>query len=896
MNWFERLWRPKQMDEQLDKELRFHVEQHAADLVARGLEPAEARRRARLAMGGPEQVKEKCRDARGTRWVEELAQDIRHALRTLWLQPGFAAVCVITLALGIGANTAIFELLDTVRLRTLPVEKPQELRQIRIDQPHGRTGTFTTRYPSLTYPLWEQIRARQQGFSGVLAWAPWPFNIAESGEVQRAEGIWVSGEFFDVLGVRPIIGRVFSTADDAAGCAGGAVISYSFWQRQYGGRAEVLGERVPVNHHTFEIVGVTPPGFYGVDVGHAYDIALPLCAEPIVQGADSALKQRHTWWLTVVGRLKRGWTDEKAAAQLRAVSPAIFGSTVPPEFNAKEAAHFQGYKLGVLPGATGNSDLRQDYADPLILLLVLAGLVLLIACGNLTNLLLARGTARAKEMALRLAIGASRARLIRQLLVESLLISVIGAAAGVAIARWLAGFLVAFLSTSQNPLFANLATDWEMLTFTAGLATLTCVLIGLAPAVRATSVAPGAVLKTGSRGAAAGPERSGLKKALVVAQVALSLVLVTGALLFTRSLAKVMTENAGFVQDKILVADIDYTSANIPAARQLQFQLDLIDRMRRIPGVLEAASTAIVPITGSSWNQNVLYSPRATDSPGVSSVNEVSDDYFRALGIRLIAGRDFTRQDALDAPAVAIVNQKFAGKYFAHQNPVGQHFSLQHMDVTKDVPMQIVGVVGDTKYDDMHTDPPPIVYLPLSQDDAPSTDITLMIRSQGPLDAIRSGVSEATPDINPDLRLWLFKTQIGQSLLRDRLMAILSGFFGALAALLAMIGVYGLISYTVAGRQSEFGIRMALGAQRKDILRIVMREAVLLLVLGAVAGVTLAMAGAHEAASLLYGLEPYDPATVVMAVAALAVITSAAASIPALRASRTDPAAALRQG
>ena len=896
MNWWQRVWRRNRMERQLDAELRFHLERHEAELIAQGIEPGEARRRARLAIGGPEQVKEQCRDARGTRWVEDLAQDIRYALRALWLQPGFAAVCVITLALGIGANTAIFQLLDAVRLRTLPVENPQGLRQIKIDQPHGRTGNFTTRYPALTNAIWEQIQDKQKGFSGVFAWAPWPFNIAETSDVRRAEGIWVSGDFFNVLGVRPLIGRVFSAADGTQGCsASGAVISYSFWQREYGGSSDVLEKQVHVNHHAFNIIGVTRPNFYGVEVGHTYEIALPLCAEPIVQGTESLLNDRHAWWLTVVGRLRPGWTDEQAAAQLRAASPAIFESALPPEFDAKEADHFRGYKLGVFPAATGNSDLRQTYADPLNLLLGLAGLVLLIACGNLTNLMLARGSSRAREMAVRLAMGASRARLVRQLLAESLLISVIGTCVGVVIARWLANSLVAFLSTARNPLSMNLAMDGRILAFTAGLATLTCVLIGLAPALRATSVAPGMMLKSTGRGMTAGRERFGLRKVLVVSQVALSLVLVTGALLFARSLSKVMNENAGFTQAKILMADIDYTRANVPSARQLAVQLDLLDRIRHIAGVESAASVSIFPITGSSWNQSVLYSPRGGESPGITNVNEVSNEFFRTMEIPFLAGRDFSEEDAVGAGRVTVVNQKFANKYFAHKSPIGQRFSLQNLDPRKNVSLEVIGLVADTKYDDIHNERPPIVYLPLRQDASPGTDLGVMIRSALPPDSIRPALGEALKDVDPDMRLYVFRATVEESLMGDRLMAMLSGFFGALAALLAMIGVYGVISYTVAGRQNEFGIRMALGAQRENIVGIVMREAGLLLVVGIGAGTVLAMAGSREAASLLYGLKPHDPPTLLLAIVVLTFVAAAASCIPAMHASRTDPAAALRE-
>ncbi|HTS11887.1 MAG TPA: ABC transporter permease [Candidatus Limnocylindrales bacterium] len=896
MNWWQRFWRRNRMDEELEKEVRFHLDKHAADLMARGVKPAEARRQAALAIGGAEKLKEQCRDARGTRWLEDFIQDLRFAIRTLRVNPGFAAVAVLTLALGIGANTAIFQLLDTVRLRTLPVQNPQELRQVNIDKANGRSGAFVTRYPALTNTIWEQIRARQQGFSGILAWAPWPFNIADSGEVQRVEGIWVSGDFFNVLGVAPLLGRVFTEADDRRGCsASGAVVSYSFWQREYGGQPDVVGKQLHVNHHPFEIIGVTPASFYGVEVGRNFDVAIPICSEPIVLGQDSGLDRRDYWWLTVVGRLKPGWTDERTAAQLRAISPAVFDASVPAQFDADDAKHFREYKLGVFPGATGNSELRSNYQDPLALLLGLSGLVLLIACGNLANLLLARASTRGQEMAVRQAMGASRLRLVRQLLTESLLISAMGAAIGALVARWLAAFLVSFLSTQREPLFVNLDMDWKMLGFTAGLAILTCVIIGVTPALRATQVAPAMALRSAGRGLTASRERFGLRKALVVSQVALSLVLVTGAALFARSLSKVMTENAGFVQDKILVADVDFTRAGIPPARQLASQLDILDRLRHIPGVASAAATSIVPVSGSSWNQYVLYSPQSKDTPGMTNLDEVSDGFFATMGIPLIEGRDFAPGDAAGGVRVAIVNQKFAEKYFAHQNSIGKRFSLQKEDHAKQISIEIVGLVGNSKYDDMHSEIPPEAYLPLTQEETPGNDVTMMIRSERPLETIRPAISEALTDLNPDLRLSVFRTSIRESLLRDRLMAMLSGFFGLLAALLASVGLYGVISYTVTGRRNEFGIRMALGAQPSDILRIVMREAGVLLAIGILVGAALALAGAREAKSLIYGMSAYDPLTLLMAVVTLGAVATAASSIPALRASHTDPAAALRE-
>jgi predicted permease len=410
-------------------------------------------------------------------------------------------VATLSLALGIGANTAIFQLLDAVRLRTLPVRNPQELAEVKIADRNWASGGFSSRHPEITNPQWELIREQQRAFSGIAAWSNETFNLARGGQVRNAQGIWVSGDFFNVLGVPPALGRVFTAAEDRRGCGSpGVVISYSFWQREFGGGASILGRTITIEKHPFEVIGVTPSDFYGVEMGRTFDVALPLCVEPIIRSEFSVLNHRDGWWLTVMGRLKPGWTLERAALQARTISPGIFEATLPVEFDAGDAKHYLGYKLGVFPADTGVSDLRSTYENPLWLMLGLAALVLLIASANLANLMLARGSAREREMGMRMAVGATRGRLIRQLLAETLLLGLAGALLGVQLAHALTRLLVTSISTQNAPLFVDVATDWRMLGFTAGITVLTCVLFGLAPALRATKVAPGAVLKSSGRG------------------------------------------------------------------------------------------------------------------------------------------------------------------------------------------------------------------------------------------------------------------------------------------------------------------------------------------------------------------------------------------------------------
>jgi putative ABC transport system permease protein len=828
---------------------------------------------------------------------EALWKDLRYGARLLRLNPGFATVAILSLALGIGANTAIFQLVDAIRLRTLPVMNPQELAVVRIANRNWAQGNFSGRFSNLTNLQWEQIRDHQEAFSSIFAWGGQRLNLAMGGEARFAEVIWVSGEFFNTLGVKPFMGRLLSPEDDRRGCGTAAAnISFSFWQREYGGAANILGKTLTLEGHPFEITGITPPEFFGVEVGRNFDVAIPICSDPVVRGEDTRLDVRRDYWLASMGRLKPGWTLAKATAQLETISPSVFQQTVPPTYNADGVKHYLSYKLGAFTAESGFSQLRREYSTPLWMLLAIAGLVLIIACANLANLMLARASAREKEIAVRLAVGATRMRLIRQLLVESLLLAGLGAAFGALLARGLSHFLVAFLSTEGDPLFVELATDWRVLGFTAGLAVFTTVLFGLAPAVRATGVAPGAVLKAAGRGMTAARERFGLRRILVVSQVALSLVLVVGALLFVRSLRNLTTLNAGFQENGILIMDADFTKLHVPQDRRQSFKKQLMDQVAAIQGVEAVSDVDNVPVSGNSWDQFVLSSGAERKELGDSLLNRASPGYFKTLGTPLLAGRDFDDHDTLSSPFVAIVNQSFVRRYLAAGNPIGQRFRLEQGVGEPEPFYEVVGVVKDTKYRDLHDEMSPIAYFPDLQERKPDEGTQILIRSNSPLAGLISELKETMGKISPsiDIDFHTFRETIEGSLLRDRLMATLSGFFGMLAGLLAAIGLYGVISYSVARRRNEIGIRMALGAGRPDILRMVMGEAGILLAAGAIVGTGLALALGQTASSLLYGLHAYDPATIMMAVVALAIVAAAASYLPAFRASRVDPMAALR--
>jgi putative ABC transport system permease protein len=819
--------------------------------------------------------------------------DLRFGARLLRKNPGFATVAILSLALGIGANTTIFQLLDAVRLRTLPVKNPQQLARVKIaDNPHCCAGDHYPPAADLTGGLWNRVREQQQGFSRIAAWASVRHDLGQGGEARYADTLMVSGEFFNVLGVQPVLGRLISSADDYRGCgAQGAVLSYPFWQREFGGRTEILGSKLTLNGQPFQIIGVTPASFYGVDVGQNFDVAVAICSEPVFSTKGPLMDRPDSWWIDTIGRLKPGWTIERASAQLAAISPGIFAATLPGEYDGVQKKDYLSFRLDAAPAATGVSSLRHDYEDPLWLLLALSGLVLLIACANLANLMLARATVRQREMALRLTLGASRSRLIRQLLAESLLLATLGTIAGAVLAQVVSRVLVAFLSTHDNQIFVELTPDWRVFGFAMALAILTCVLFGLVPAMQASRTDPGAVVKAG-RGVTASRERFLLRRALVVSQIALSLVLLIGAFLFVRTLRNLLTLDAGFEQDHILVVDFNFSPLKLRPASQMAYKQELLARIQNIAGVRSAAETLIVPLNHSGWDNNIdiLNGPERQDV----TLNRVSPGYFRTMETPLLAGRDFNQTDTPTSPRVAIVNEAFTRKFMGGVSPLGKVFS----DTGKpDQTYQIVGLVKNTKYYMLREDPTPIAFVSFTQANGPEEESKLMIRSDEPLTSLISSIKRTANDMSPSLVLTfsVLKTQIREGLLREQLMATLSGFFGALATILAMVGLYGVISYMVVRRRNEIGVRMALGANRSDIVVMVLREAAILCLIGLAIGTGLALAAGTAAASMLYGLKPGDPLTLGGAIAGMIAVAMVASLLPAQRAATVLPMEALRE-
>ena len=885
----------KNRDAELREELETHLKMAVADRVARGQDPREAAAAARRERGNLSQIQEATRDVWARRWLEHLGQDLRYALRTFRRNPGFALVAILSLTLGIGANTALFEVVNAVRLRALPVTDPANLVEIRIADMEGARGNFQTWHPAVTHPIWREIQARREPFSGLFAWSRQTFNLAEGGEARLAEGLWVSGEFFSTLGIRPQAGRLLSANDDTAGCAARVVLGDGFWRRSFDGDRSVIGRTIRLNSRPVEIVGVAPPGFHGVEVGRAFDVALPLCSEPALSDdGKGRVDAGTTWWLSVFGRLKPGWSAERASVQLAAMSPAIFQASMPRTYPVVSIPKYLKFRLAAYPGGSGLSQLREAYAAPLWLLLGTAALVLVIACANLANLLLARATAREREIGVRLGLGASRGRLVRQLLTESLLLVAISAVCALFVAGVLGGALVAALETSDNPITLPLGVDWSVIGFACLLALATCLLFGLAPAIRATRIEAGSVMRGSVRGATAGREALGVRRALVVVQVALSLALLFGSLLFARTLHNLLRVNPGFQAEGLVTAQLNLTALGIPPDRRRSVHREMIDRVRAVPGVQSAATVAVVPISGDSGGNDVWPENDRSRSFG-TLVNFVGGGFFQTLGVPMLAGRDVDDRDTPASTPVAVVNETFAARFGGSAGAIGRRFTREATPSTPETTFEIVGVVRNSNYLTLKEDPQPVAYYADTQG-RDSRYVRMIVRTSVPAASATAAITANLASVDPRIKVTyaVLPTMIDDTLVQERLLAAVSGAFGGLAAVLTVVGLYGLISYTVTRRTGEIGIRMALGATTADIRRLLLRETGRLLAIGAACGIALALAGGRTAATLLFGVTPYDPAMLAAAVGLLVVIALAASYAPARRATRIEPVRALR--
>jgi putative ABC transport system permease protein len=809
-----------------------------------------------------------------------LVVDWRDGWRSLRSTPAVTMLAVVSLALGIGANSALFSIYNGLLLRVLPVADPHRLVLL---------GDIWTN------PIWEQIRARQDQIAdGAFAWSAEQFDLSASGVTDPIDGIFASGRMFDVLGISAVRGRTFTPVDD--GRRGGgtpiAVISYRLWQQRFNGADDVLGSTISVNRKTFTIVGVMPRGFFGPDVGRSADVMLPLAAEAFINGTESALDVRLNWWLNIMLRRKPDQTIEQLTGQLRALQPQIRAATLPDE--KKVAEGYLADPFALEPAAAGRSTLRSRYERPLEALMAVVGLVLLIACANIANLLLARATARRHELGVRLALGASMSRLSRQLLAESVLLAGAGAALGLLFARWGSGMLVAQLSSVTNSVHLDMPLDWRVLAFTIALAVATALLFGIAPALSVSGLSPFEALKEQGRGGS-GERRAGLRHALVIVQVALSLMLVVTATLFARTLFLMTTRDVGFDREPVLITAI---AVNQPAERRLDVFDHLRDAASAVPGVASAALSFTTPTGRAGWNTRIVVRP---DSPlkgreRASWINAVSPDWFKTYGIRLARGRDFDSRDRVGSAQVAIINRAFVRRFLKDGDPIGQHFSDEGPSGRGDR-FEVVGVVEDSVYRSLRAAMEPTMFIPFAQWRKPSSNGSLGVRSAGmpPLSLTRSlGDAFAKIDPQASLTFLTLASQVDASLVQERLLARLSTFFGALALLLASLGLYGVTAYSVNRRRAEIGIRMALGASAADVVRIVLARVATLVAIGTAIGIAASLWASRFVVSFIYGFEPSDPATFIVAALVLTLVAAAAGWLPARRASRIDPAAVLR--
>jgi predicted permease len=894
------------VDAELDDELQFHLEQQAAKYRRAGLAPEEASRRARLEFGGPGQIKEDCREAHGVAFLETMAQDVRYGLRMLRQSPGFTAVVVLTLGMGIGANTAIFSIVDAVLLRSLPVQNPERLVVLQWTAHRGPQNIGTSSYGdctvvqtrnqdrntgcSLSYPMFKEVRARKDLFINTTAFAgPWQMDLSGNGPASMAQGELVSGDYFSTLGVRPALGRTLQPEDDRPGSTSVAILDYGYWQRMFGGDAHVVGRTVRLNNAIFTIVGVADRSFTRLTPGKSVDVWVALnqatsLGFPWARGLDTS-----SWWLTVVGRLRPGVSAAQAqsAFNLLFVNQTLHGSKSVWKKTDDPT-------LALLPARSGLVGIRSQLAKPLELLTAAVGIVLLIACANVAGLMLARGRGREKELAVRLAIGAGRRRLIRQLLTESLLLSFLGAALGTMLAYAGAKGLAAFFAeSSYSSLAIDLHPSVPVLLFTLCAATLTGIGFGLLPAIQGSRANVTSELKGNSltitRIRPAGLRGFGWGSGLVMLQVVLSMVVLTGAVLLIRTLDKLRSIDPGFDTRNIILFSIEPSLAGYKSTEIMPLYQNLQRRLAALPGVSSVGYSSDALLDGSLWTESLRIEGQADKHTVDAQMMSVGSAYFTTMRIRLATGRVLGQADMAPDRRFAVVNESFVRRFVGARNPIGLHFGG---DEPKDPKWEIVGVVGNTKYAGLRDADAPTAYVPLRDGGA-----TFALRTNSAAAVLISAVRNVVGQVDSNLPVMRLRTQsetIDRLLFNERLLARLFGLFGVLGLVLACIGLYGLLSYDVALRTRELGIRTALGAQRLDMVLLVLRQGLALVIGGAFAGIGVAMAITRLLESLLYGVRPTDPVTFAAVGALLIIVGAVACFLPARRAVQSDPMIALR--
>jgi predicted permease len=824
-----------------------------------------------------------------------LWRDLKHAARVFRKNPAFTSIVVLTLGLGIGANTAIFSLMDQVLLRAVPVRDPGEL--VLLDGPGAFRGrTFNDQ--TFSYPMYKDFRDRTEVFSGVLARFPMAMTIVWNGESERAGGELVTGSYFEVLGVRPALGRVFNAADDRTpGAHPVAVLSHGFWARRFGSSPAVLNQTITVNGHPLTIVGVSANGFNGLQVGGNADVMVPMMMKGQMTPAWNDLDNRRSRWVNVFARLKPGITPEQAEVQMNVVYNQIKEQEIAEYANVTDSfrKRFLEKHLEVLPGGRGLSDLRSQFSNALVVLMWMVGVVLLIACANVANLLLARTTSRQKEISLRLALGASRATIVRQQLVESGVLAAAGAVVGVVLAMWTGSLLLASLPGSGSAGSLSALPDLRVLAFTLALAAVTALVFGIAPAIQATRHAAAAALKDEAGSVAGGGRQARLRRLLVVAQVAMSMLLLIGAGLFARSLYNLQAVDPGFQVDRLVAFSVDPSLSGYSIERRLQLFESMQRELSNVPGVRNVSMSEIGALSGSQWRTTVRvdgYQPKEGEDMN-PSVDGVGPRYFSTMGIPLVAGREFNDTDTAGSPKVAIINEAMARYFFGDTNPIGRRFG---QGGGKPTDIEIIGVARDARSQTIREQAGRFFYLPYRQNEE-VTSLTFYVRAAGDPSAATAAIRQTVQRLDPNLPIYDMRTmeaQVAESLFVERMVSALSVAFGVLATLLAAIGLYGVMSYAVTRRTREIGIRMALGAEKAGVLWLVLKEVAILSAAGAAIGLGAAFYATRRIEAQLFGITPNDPLTLAGAIVLLLGVALAAGWLPARRATNIDPMLALR--
>jgi len=889
----------KRTQSDFDEEIAAHLELETERLRAQGLTDKEARAAARRAFGNLTRAEERFYESGRWLWWDHFLQDLRFGLRTLRKNPAFTAIAVLTLALGIGANTAIFSLLNAVLLRPLPVEKPGELVLLGRGRAGGSTDDFVST-ELYSYAFYHQVQQKNQVFSDLSAMLSVSLGmhglVAGRTEMELLHVQLVSGTYFRMLGVKPWLGRSLTeTEDEPAGGHPVALVSYSWWDRRFARDAAIVGKTVTLGSTVYTIVGVAPPGFFGTAVGESPDVWIPLSMEKQVSPGWNGLDNKWFESLYILGRLKTGVTIGQARARVNLLANQIWRDYAGATLTKQQEDDLRHAQIELTSIEHGLPHIRYGAETPLQILMAVVGLVLLIVCANLANLLLARATTREREIAVRMSLGANRGRLVRQLLTESLVLALAGATLGLIFAGWAGHVLVAMVPHGEEPLLLNVAPDARVLGFTLLVSLATALLCGLAPALRATRIALGSSLKE-ARGSVASTRRTRLAKALIVSQVALSLVLLIGAGLFLRTLVNLSNVDTGFNKENVLLFGIDPPAVGYKEDLRLVGLYQQIEqRVSALPGV-RAESISFFTFDQGEWTDPVSVIGRTpTREDDMSATyNVVGPGYFATMGIPLLLGRAFGQEDTGASPKVAVINETFTRWYLPGGSPIGKHFGIGG-DPKHSNDIEVVGVVKDAKYQNLGERPFPAAYIPYTQHVQYLNDFE--VRYTGKPEVIISEVRQAIGQIDHTLPVAYSGTliqQVNRSLAGQSLIAQLSTFFGMLAAFLACIGIYGRAAYAVTRRTNEIGLRMALGAESSGVLWMVMRESLTLAALGVAIGIPVSLAAARVIESVLYGLKTTDPGTIALAALVMIAVAALAAYLPARRASKVDPMVALR--